>query len=212
MVISQIQPVLVELVGLAASYDASKHPKLHLKIRDLLDLWQNDGYYDKEFIQKLRSAADTGGKLRGQDFTVLETDSRAQTNPKDTRDAPYTMPAVHGDPNTKWYNLPAGCMLPHMKKDSTRPINTRAIRALPLRSGEVDSVLAEAVKDYLRESDRIYEISEYYDGGKTCEDVDNMGRALRKDEASGEKKPIESRYGWSVEYCKKMKQRKKERK
>lgn len=120
------------------------------------------------------------------------------------------MPAMHGDPITPWYDLPAGNWLTALEPNSTRPMNPSMIKPLQLAPGPADKTLVDAVKKLLVDVDKIH-------GGDASEidghalDIDQMGETVELDELTGEIIGGDTYYGWSRTFCDKMKSRRKKR-
>ena len=203
----KVQPILVGLFGSAASF--KRCPKHQRKVLNLLDIWDAKGYYSKDYIDKLReavkNAAEAGEHAEGSSASA-EREQGLTT--KTAKSAPYVMPAVHGDPSTPWYDLPAGNLMPHIVPNSTRPINPDMIKPLQFVAGPADENLVVAVKALLEDVQTIF-------GGqidqeeKVSLDIDELGQPIILDEITGEVIDGEGYYGWSRSFCEKMKRRKK---
>jgi hypothetical protein len=203
----KVQPILVSLFGSAASFKGC--PKHQRKVLDLLDIWDENGYYSKDYIDKLReavkNAAEAGEHAEGGS-TSAENEQGLPT--KTAKSTPYVMPAMHGDPSTPWFDLPAGNLMPHIVPNSTRPINPDMIKPLQFVAGPADENLVLAVKTLLEDVQRIF-------GGETDQDekasfdIDELGQPIILDEITGEVIDGEGYYGWSRSFCEKMKRRKK---
>jgi len=124
-------------------------------------------------------------------------------------EAPFIMPATHGDPNTPYYDLPAANMLPHIVPNSSTPITPSLMRPLQLVAGPADPRLASAVKEFLQDVEFMYDDNKDSTDEAIVVDVDLMGQPLIRDETSGDLVPLEAYYGWSIEFCEKMKRRKR---
>ncbi len=203
---SKIQPILVGLFGSAASFKGC--PKHQRKVSELLDIWDEKGYYSKDYIDKLReavkNAAEAGEYAEGSS-TLAEKEQGLAT--KTAKSAPYVMPALHGDPSTPWFDLPAGNLMPHIIPNSTRPINPDMIKPLQFVAGPADENLILAVKALLEDVQTIFEGET--DQEKASLDIDELGQPIILDEITGEVIDGEGYYGWSRSFCEKMKRRKK---
>jgi hypothetical protein len=203
----KVQPILVGLFGSAASFKGG--PKHQRKVLDLLDIWDEKGYYSKDYIDKLReavkNASEAGEHAEGSSASAEREQGLATKTAKTT---PYVMPAVHGDPSTSWFDLPAGNLMPHIVPNSTRPINPDMIKPLQFVAGPADENLVVAVKALLEDVQTIF-------GGQTDQeekasmDIDELGQPIILDEITGEVIDGEGYYGWSRSFCEKMKRRKK---
>ncbi|KAF2140307.1 uncharacterized protein K452DRAFT_253056, partial [Aplosporella prunicola CBS 121167] len=194
--VSSLQPHLEDVVRAVASTGFGRNVKLHKSIRDLLALFEKRGFYKAIELGKLHKAVDDA------DPTASTTTNDTQVRPKDV---PYVLPATHGDPSDPWYELPAANMLPHMVPNDRRPIPTRQMKAMRLDGGPADSALINAVKDLISWSEDLYN-----DDENVVADMDMMGQPLVRDEVTGELNVAENYYGWSVEFCERMKKRMKE--
>jgi hypothetical protein len=200
----KVQPILVSLFGSAASFKGC--PKHQRKILDLLELWNEKGYYSRDYIEKLReavkNASEAGEYAEGNTSTG---DKELAT--KATKSTPYVMPAIHGDSSTPWFDLPAGNLMPHIVPNSTRPINPDMIKPLQFVAGPADERLVVAVKALLDDVQTIF-------GGnadqevKDSWDIDELGQPIILDEITGDIIDGEGYYGWSRTFCEKMKRRK----
>lgn len=207
-VCGKIQPVLVNLLGSTASFkDCPKHQQ---KIQDLLDLWEEKGYYSNEYIGKLREAAKIASEV-GQ-FTeelIGSTENGEQgLGPKLSKTAPFVMPAMHGEASMPWFDLPAGNLMPHIVPNSTRPINPDMVKPLQFVAGPADEELVIAVKALLDDVQTIFGAGPSQDERNVC-DVDELGQPIILDEITGEIIDGEGYYGWSRVFCEKMKRRRK---
>lgn len=206
-----IQSHLVDLVGSAAAFDPKAFSKHHKRIEQLLDIWEANGYYQSSYVQKLRETATNAAKLgysgTGTIGLQLGDTVRAPLHPsRACKDAPYVMPATHGDPSAPYYDLPAGNMMPHIIPNSTTPINPQLVKALQFVAGPADENLVMAVKDFMKDVEVLFGTEEEHDAAITI-DVDQLGQPTLHDEISGEPIGGEGYYGWSKAFCRKMKRR-----
>jgi hypothetical protein len=205
---SKVQPALVNLFASVGSFkDCPKH---HNKISSLLDLWEEKNFYSKDYIFKLREAVKNGSEIgtlatEGNDTSGAVDQASASRLAKS---APFIMPAMHGDPSTPWYDLPAGNLMPVIEPNSTRPINPDMIKPMQFVAGPASEDLVNAVKALLDDVKVIYGTqlkSEETDNW----DIDELGQPVILDEMTGEILGGEGYYGWSRGFCEKMKRRKK---
>ncbi|PGH11909.1 hypothetical protein AJ79_04601 [Helicocarpus griseus UAMH5409] len=203
-----LQPVLVELISLAASYSREKNPKHHKRLGDLLDLWSTNNYYSSDYINKLREAAENSSSPDALNSKDAPKDSTSEPpNKLVSRDAPYVMPATHGDPSAPYHELPAGNLMPHIIPNSTTPIRPQAVKPLQFLAGPADDSLVTAVKNFFKDVDHIYNSNEdALDEGRVVE-LDELGQVIMRDEVTGEIVDGETYYGWSRSFCEKMKKR-----
>ncbi|OTB05218.1 hypothetical protein M426DRAFT_72954 [Hypoxylon sp. CI-4A] len=200
----KLEPALPDLVRVAAAFrNSPKHTK---KVSDLIELWDEKGYFSKTIIQKLRNAVkEAPESISKADAPIGGTSA---TGTKSSKDAPFIMPAFHGDVTVPWYDLPAANWLPAIEPNSTRPMNPDMIKPLQLTAGPADQSLIDAVQDLLADVDRIYN-KDRTDPSRAGEDIDQLGQRIVRDEITGDVIDGESYYGWSRAFCEKMKQRRK---
>ncbi|PGH04271.1 hypothetical protein GX51_03616 [Blastomyces parvus] len=203
-----LQPFLVDLISLAAGFAREKNPKHHKRLSDLLDIWASNSYYSGDYINKLRETVDNSSSPDALNAKVAPKGSGSDTpNKIPPRDAPYVMPATHGDPSAPYHELPAGNLMPHIIPNSTIPIRPQAVKPLQFLAGPADEALATAVKNFLNDVDKIYNSNgEALDGGDDIE-IDELGQLVVRDPVTGEVVDGETYYGWSRSFCEKMKQR-----
>ncbi|KAK4204216.1 hypothetical protein QBC40DRAFT_272992 [Triangularia verruculosa] len=200
-----LEPALPALFKSAASFNNC--PKHIRKLRDLIALWEENQYFSQGHIQELREALETPadeGTANDAEHTANSADGLANNSVKS---APFIMPAMHGDPSLPWYDLPAGNWLPHIQKNSTKPMNPSLIKPLELNKGPADQNLVAAVKSLLLDIDKIY--STEADIGDTPRDIGQMGEMVEVDEITGEIIGGDTYYGWSRHFCKNMRARKR---
>lgn len=202
---SKIQPSLVALFSATASF--RNYPKHDRKIQDLLDIWTENGYYSAEYIDKLREAVRTS--LDPVSIGLQDSEQGKGESGKATSKAtPFVMPAMHGDPSTPWYDLPAANLMPHIVPNSTRPIRPDLVKPLQFVAGPADENLANAVKGFLLAVDEIYGESGE-DSQEILWDVDELGQQVHLDEVTTETIQGEGYYGWSKQFCERMRRKKK---
>ncbi|KAJ4389412.1 hypothetical protein N0V93_006880 [Gnomoniopsis smithogilvyi] len=202
---TDIEPHLPALFKAAAAFaDAPKHSK---KLQDLIQLWQQKGYFADGVHDKLRAIVTEGPNADLEPQAGAATPKGAAAASSLSRDAPYILPSMHGDASTPWYDLPAANWLPVIEPNSTRPMNPSMIKPLQLASGPADKSLTQAVKKLLADVDKIYAQDVRHDGDSAVADISQMGEAIERDEM-GEIVRGETYYGWSRAFCEKMKARK----
>ncbi|ESZ98607.1 hypothetical protein SBOR_1057 [Sclerotinia borealis F-4128] len=207
-VCGKIQPVLVNLLGSTASFKAC--PKHQRKILDLLDIWEDKGYYSNEYIGKLREAVNIASEVGQYTEESIGSAMNGEQGlaPKIAKIAPFIMPAMHGDASMPWFDLPAGNLMPHIIPNSTRPINPEMIKPLQFVAGPADDELVTAVKALLDDVQTIFGAEPGQDE-RNVSDVDELGQPIILDESTGELIDGEGYYGWSRVFCEKMKRRRK---
>ena len=202
-----IQSPLIHLFGFVSAYSIDVYPNHHEKIQRLLDLWDDNGYFQSLHITKLRETVANAAKL-GFPFADDET-STANTFGdeglgEEKKEAPYIMPASHGDSMTPFYDLPAANMLPHIIPNSATPIKPQLVKPLQLKEGPADEDLSTAVKNFLRNIDSL---DEAISDEEMIVDIDELGQYVKRDEITGDVLEGDGYYGWSRAFCEKMKRR-----
>ncbi|KAE8440967.1 hypothetical protein EG329_006156 [Mollisiaceae sp. DMI_Dod_QoI] len=203
----KVQPVCMSLFASAASFkDCPKHQR---KIQDLLNIWEEKGYYSRDYIDKLRESAKNASEAGDYaDGSASMAEKHQGSAAKTAKSTPYVMPATHGDASTPWFDLPAGNLMPHIVPNSTRPINPDMIKPLQFVAGPADEGLVLAVKALLDEVEIIYG-GEADQDEKAAMDIDELGQPIILDEITGDVLEGEGYYGWSRSFCEKMKRRRK---
>ena len=201
---AKVQPILVSLLGSAASFTGC--PKHHHKIVDLLKIWEEKGYYSKDYVEKLREAVKNASEA-GTYSEGSANHGDEDPTPKAVKSAPFVMPATHGDASTPWFDLPAGNLMPYIVPNSTRPINPDMIKPLQFVAGPADEGLVVAVKALLEDVQEIY--GETDTDENSSWDIDELGQKIVLDEITGDVIDGEGYYGWSQAFCEKMKARRK---
>ncbi|KAI0376544.1 hypothetical protein F5Y04DRAFT_266262 [Hypomontagnella monticulosa] len=200
----KLEAAIPELVRVTAAFpNCPKHSK---KVLDLVDLWGEKRYFSGTFIQKLRAIIQEAPNSVSKDDAP--TSGAQATGGKSSKDAPFIMPAMHGDTTVSWYDLPAANWLPVIEPNSTRPMNPDMIKPLQFVAGPAEKNLIKAVQDLLADVDRIYN-KDQGNADRPTEDIDQLGQRVVLDEITGDVIDGESYYGWSRAFCEKMKQRRK---
>ncbi|OJD11139.1 hypothetical protein AJ78_08033 [Emergomyces pasteurianus Ep9510] len=203
-----LQPFLVELLSLAAGFGREKNPKHHKRLSDLLDIWAGSCYYSSDYINKLRETVDNSSSPDALNSKTAPTDFDSDTPKKiPPRDAPYVMPATHGDVSAPYHELPAGNLMPHIIPNSTAPIRPQAVKPLQFLAGPADESLATAVKNFLKDVDKIYASNDDLLDTQNEIEIDELGQMVIRDRTTGEVVDGETYYGWSRSFCEKMKKR-----
>jgi CID domain len=199
---ASIQPFLVELVRYAL---CGNRPKIRMRIDSLLQLWEEEAYLGKAFVDKLRGTVIKSATLATDNVSRDQAASTGQSS--FAKDQSYMMPATHGDPSTPYHDLPAGNLMPHIMPNKSVPIRPDDVRALQFVAGPADDTLVVALKDFMVAVEKIDDNSiQVRDDEGIIEDVDELGQSLLRDEA-GELVAGRTYYGWSREFCEKMKGR-----
>lgn len=206
-----LQPHLVELFKYAASYQSQTHPKHHKRITQLLDVWERDNYYSLQFINKLRESVWDAANLdpaKSEHVTGgTSVDALSNLDRAAGKDAPFVMPATHGDPSTAYYDLPAASMMPHIVPNAAIPINPKLLKPLQFVAGPADDILVTALRDFLKDVESIDGTNVDVNEGRV-QDIDELGQLLMRDSDTGEMIGGDGYYGWSRNFCLKMRRRK----
>ncbi|KAL6879115.1 hypothetical protein J3F83DRAFT_758833 [Trichoderma novae-zelandiae] len=193
--------VLPAMMGHAAAFD--NFPKHKAKLSGLIDLWEDKAYFTPDLIAQLRTALSNGSA----EMTAVNLEL-SETSLKLAKDAPYILPSFHGDASIPWYDLPAGTWLPHITPNSSRPMIPDQIRPIQLAAGPAEKRVVDAVKTLLKDADYIYSKE-----SEPSDDVhmgySEMGERIVLDEITGEVIGGDSYYGWSRQFCERMRERRK---
>ncbi|OBT95848.2 hypothetical protein VE01_06118 [Pseudogymnoascus verrucosus] len=201
-------PLLANLFSSATSFKNS--PKHLRKVENLLDIWAEKHYYSANDINKIQQAVEAAQRSNSTTNEPADSDSRAISNiaTKSAKDVPFTMPAMHGDQNLPWYDLPAGNLMQHIIPNSTRPIDPTLVKPMRFVPGQVDEELVASVKAFLEEVETIYDPVACHDENEPPTwDVDEVGRRIYRDDLGDVVAGDEGYYGWSTALCEKMKKR-----
>ncbi|KAL8755712.1 MAG: hypothetical protein Q9199_003455, partial [Rusavskia elegans] len=210
-VIRALEAYVTQMVTLAATYDPSRYSR-HLGIlNDLINIWGESNYFPSSVVAVLRDTltnATDGSMSAAQNTEPSETRIVTAGNGIGgiQKDAPYIMPASHGDASVLFYDLPAGNLLPCIIPNSLTPISPQMVKPLQFRAGPADEELAHAVKAFLKDIDVLYGYrlpGQGYDGS----DVDQLGQPTALDDTPEDIPASEGYYGWSKAFCEKMKLR-----
>ncbi|KAF5674206.1 hypothetical protein FHETE_3039 [Fusarium heterosporum] len=193
--------VLPGLIASAAAFDNC--PKHKEKIADLIRLWDEQAYVNSDVIRKLEEALASGVAPQHAEETQV-----SNTAFKLSKDAPFTLPSFHGDQSVPWYDLPATTWLPHLTPNSTKPMFPDQIRPIQLAPGPADKILVDAVQTLLGDVERMFSKEQKWNHDPTC-DLNELGERVILDEITGEIVGGETYYGWSRQFCEKMKERKR---
>ncbi|KFY35441.1 hypothetical protein V494_05897 [Pseudogymnoascus sp. VKM F-4513 (FW-928)] len=201
-------PLLINLFSSAASFQ--KSPKHLRKVENLVDIWAEKHYYSTSDINKIRQAVETTQRSGSITNEPADSDSKATSNvaAKSAKDVPFTMPAMHGDQNLPWYDLPAGNLMQHIIPNSTRPIDPTLVKPMRFVPGQADEELVASVKAFLEEVETIYDpVARHDENEAPAWDMDEVGRRIFRDDLGDVVAGDEGYYGWSTALCEKMKKR-----
>ncbi|EKG18931.1 hypothetical protein MPH_03815 [Macrophomina phaseolina MS6] len=179
-----LEPHLDLIFVAAFSLQLPGKSKLRQRLAKLTELYEDENLYGKSYRERVRRALQDASVPTA--ITSGAAEAHATTSSKEV---PYALPAFHGEPNDPW------------------PINPHNIKAVDLRNKTAEMGLVNAVKDLLNYSESLYNEDE-----GIVADIDMMGQPLVRDEVTGELTVTEGYYGWSVDFCERMKKRRKEAK
>ncbi|KXJ92929.1 hypothetical protein Micbo1qcDRAFT_194261 [Microdochium bolleyi] len=198
---------LPDLFKLATSF--AHCPRHIAKVNDLLKIWRAEGYISTTSYDKLSGVVlDASKTASTDDGPVGDAQGATPVTSKTAKNAPYLMPAMHGDATAAWYDLPAANWMPVIEPNSTRPMNPAMIKPLQFKPGPAETHLVDAVKALLADADRLY-AKEHAIGEDDETETDQMGQPVVRDEVTGEIIDGQTYYGWSRGFCEKMKLRRK---
>ena len=197
----KLKDCLQALVRAASTSSASIHSKHHRRLCDLLQLWEDEKYWEKSFTQELRDVAE--GRI-WKDRSPGQNNLEDNNLFEERKTPPYIMPSFHGDTLTPFYDLPAGNMMPHISSSSNIPINPQLVKPIQFATGRADVDLVTTVKNFLSDVDSMDRLmSEEVEG--IIFDVDELGQGIIRDVSTKEIISAEGYYGWSKGFCQKMK-------
>ena len=193
-----LQLHIVGLVGHAAACDRQKNPRHHRRLDDLLDIWSEHGYFNPEFVDKLREVV-TNSASMGVAPLSNDADTDAKKPGKDT---PFVVPSTHGDPSTPFYDIPAGNFIPHIMPRSTLPLQSTSVKPIQLLPGPADAELVQVLKDFFGHVDKIGGTIDLKDDDA---DINELGQSIVRDEITKDILDGETYYGWTRAFCQQMK-------
>ncbi|EXJ93483.1 hypothetical protein A1O1_01875 [Capronia coronata CBS 617.96] len=195
-VTSSLQPYLLDLFQFARP---ERKTKVSRRLQDLLEIWRQEHYFGADVLVQLEKV------LSGaQPQAAVKPEERAGSN-GEVKQAPYVLPATHGDPSLPFYDLPAGNLMPHIVPNSSQPIRPDDVQALRFSSGPADDSLINALKDFLDDVQGIEDRISKLDKEASSLEIDEMGQISYHDEAGDV--VGDTYYGWSRAFCEKMKRR-----
>lgn len=186
---------------LFANAAQEKKPRVLRRLSELAEIWTEASYYDDPTLAQVRQCI-----ASGQTTVRVEDDSIKNT--LRSIEAPWLMPATHGEANTPYCDLPAANMMPHILPNSSRSIRPENMRALQLPGGSADRDLIHAVKDFLEDVKTIEDPFTKFDDERAAMHIDDLGQLNYTNEAGDSMG--DTYYGWSRAFCEKMKARSRE--
>ena len=195
-VLQSLWPILCALLQLAAS---QQKPKIKRRLLALLDVWGKEEYFSKEQLTALHKSLSVSPETSD---SVLRQSSQST---KLSSDLPYNIPATHGDPSLPFHELPAANLMHLIVPNSSQPIRPTEVRALQLAAGPADESLVNALKDFLRDVDRMDNTFAKLENENLPIEIDELGQVQYRNEAEG--LAGDTYYGWSRTFCEKMRSR-----
>ncbi|CAG8228020.1 unnamed protein product [Penicillium salamii] len=194
-----LQLHIVGLVGHAAACDRQKNPRHHRRLDDLLSIWSEHGYFNSEFVDKLRevvvNSASTGA-------APLSDDVPSANAKKPGKNAPFVVPSAHGDPSAPYYDNPTGNFVPHILPKLTLSLQPGSVKPIQLLGGPADGKLVHVLQDFFGQVKQISSMPEPKDPDV---DVGGLGHSIIRDEISKDILDGETYYGWTRAFCQQMK-------
>ncbi|CAI7624774.1 unnamed protein product [Penicillium bialowiezense] len=186
-----LQLHIVGLVGHAAACDRQKNIRHHQRLDDLLSIWSEHGYFNSEFVNKLRevvaSSASTGA-------APLPDDVASAGAKKPGKNTPFVVPSTHGDTSAPHHDVPAGNFIPHIMPRLTLPLQPTSVKPIQLLGGPADGKLVQILKDFVGHVDQIGDTSDLKDADA---DVDELGELTLRDEITKDILDGENYNGWT---------------
>ncbi|QQK43529.1 RNA polymerase II, large subunit, CTD [Penicillium digitatum] len=189
-----LQLHLVNLVGYAATCDRQKNPRHHRRLDDLIDIWSEHEYFHPDLVDKLREVVTMGVPMDLNDAA-----NGLNSAKKSSKNVPYVMPSTHGDPSTRWHEVRAGNIYPHIIPDSTIPIRPEDVKPIQLLAGPADAQSVEALQAFLSDVNKLFDSEIPGDNRHT--DFDPLGQTVIRGENTGDILDGEHYHGWSLEFC-----------
>ena len=201
-----VRDSLVPILTSVAAFDAPRHVK---KIQELLDIWDEKSLFSPTLISSLRAAVEAASMGGANYLGTSAAQTIGSSSTVKAKEVPFMLPAMHGDPSTPWFDLPAANWLPHMQPNSTKPMNPNLIKPLRLAPGLADKGLVDAVKQLLSNVERLFVKSANADSEEPYTDLNEMGERVVIDKLTSEITSGQTYYGWSRDFCTKMSRRQK---
>ncbi|KAL8901316.1 MAG: hypothetical protein Q9192_000611 [Flavoplaca navasiana] len=210
-VIKTLEPYVTQLVEIAATYDPSKYSRHLSSLNDLINLWGESNYFPSSVVAMLRDTVAnatyrSASVARNAELSETTIDTAGNGAGGNQKDAPYIMPASHGDTSVPFYDLPAGNLMPCIIPNSMTPISPQMVKPLQFRAGPADEDLAFAVKAFLSDIDVLYG-SKIPGQGYDEMEIDELGQPTALEDTPEDIPISEAYYGWSKRFCEKMKLR-----
>ncbi|KAL8672732.1 MAG: hypothetical protein Q9168_002822 [Polycauliona sp. 1 TL-2023] len=210
-VLRTLEYYVPELVTIAATYDPSKYSQHLASLKALINIWDESNYFSSSVLAVVRgnvTNATNRTTVVTRDVELSETsiDTASTRTGGYRKDAPYIMPASHGDASVPFYDLPAGNLIPCILPNSMTPISPQMVKPLQFRAGPADEQMARAVEDFLQDIDVLY--GSKLPGQDFDEmGLDQLGQRVKSDDPQRTTSASEGYYGWSKAFCEKMKWR-----
>ncbi|RDA87610.1 hypothetical protein CP532_3954 [Ophiocordyceps camponoti-leonardi (nom. inval.)] len=180
---------LPPMIATASTFE--KCPKHLAKIRALIDLWETKRYVSADLANRLRESF-----ARASDPESGTRIQMTQAALELAKEAPYIMPAMHGDPSLPWHEQPASLWLAQLRPGVRESIRPSLVRPVQLNSGPASEALIKAVKDTLEDAETLYSKDSLRDRANV--DFNPLGERL-------DQRP-QTYWGWSPQFCRRVKE------
>ncbi|KIX09821.1 uncharacterized protein Z518_00902 [Rhinocladiella mackenziei CBS 650.93] len=194
-----LRPFLVDLFQLTAS---EAKLRVSRRLDQLVKIWEEEKYFDRDDLARI---LDSLHGITPKTELSVQGPSKSENN---LNELPYVIPATHGDPTLPFYDLPAGNLMHHIVPNSSQPMRPDEIRALQFSAGPADESLVNALKDFLKDVERIENAIPQPEEEEPPVEIDEMGQTSCHDEAGD--LVGDTYYGWSRSFCEKMKKRERD--
>ncbi|POR31048.1 Calcium homeostasis endoplasmic reticulum protein [Tolypocladium paradoxum] len=183
---------LPSMVATASTFE--KCPKHLRKVQDLITLWEERGYITPALILRLRDTF-TRASDRESGTRVQMSDEAL----KRAKEAPYTLPPLHGNSKTAWAKLPPACWLAQLAPNSILPLRRAHMLPVQLSTGPANSTLLDVAKAALSDRDQLYQKENLQN--KVDSEVNQLGEEKRPGEMARGHADDETYWGWSQPLC-----------
>jgi len=193
---------IINLVKDLSQFRRSAHPKQFKRVLALLGLWHKHDYFDKSYIESLKTLVESEGQQLPAEAKDLIAGKQKRTNgeaeaPRKRKkldpskgiqilggidnvgeDGEWKLPEWHGGENTPWHLLPAASWMKPLRitdHDRGQGMRKNDFRAINFGGDNVSKQVRKEVMKLLKQADEMYKPSS--DTGKRIE-YDQMGRKM----------------------------------
>jgi hypothetical protein len=186
------EALLPALPTLAFCEDRKSH--FYIRVTDLLEIWRGQGLLDPKAVKSIQDAA-TG-------LTEINTRTMHEERKAKIDKAAESLPQYHGEHGVKWFDLPAANWLSLLSGNPGSRIDPELLAATHVKHPDDPKIknMVLALKREVELMGRAMSKEELI-----ATDVDKIGQIMRRDDATGLFVPVETYYGWSKEFCEKVK-------